>query len=882
MRRTARRSRRGAVAVALAAGVIGVAAAPSGAQDPDPTTSTSSTTTVTTAPTTPTTAPPATTTPTTPATGGDAVPEQPAPSPPATGTTTATTAVPPTTVTPPATTPQAGPEPLAAAAVTLDPANDMGDGTPVTITVTGLPAGAWVEALQCTSAVESETPSGISDHCDGFDVDYTDGNGDGTATLTLRVDALLTAGWDEPEVTDCRVPGACVIAVLVDTDDGSIEGRQVLTAPVAMAVDAPLAPPPAVSVVPDDALTDAQTVDVTASGLVWSRSAMVLQCAADPVDETDCDTGTVRYLETDASGALATRQRAFAVIDTGRGPVDCRVPGSCVMVATQDLMRTPGRFAAAGLTFDPATEVVPPTLTVSPASGLVDGQLVTVTGSGFVDEYVELYLCPPDPADGCRLTDGWGFIEDGGFTSQVEVEAIVATPAGEVDCRTSAEPCLVVASRGLPTSPRAGRAELHFTPDGPLRPPPTITLDPATDLPGEGLVTVTGRNFTTSSFAEVLVEVCTVGGAGWCDPQAETYVPTVTGGRFTVDVDVAATFTVGTTVVDCRAAPGCEVVASLGFNGRQARAALDFAPPSPPDDRYVEPVFPEVEVSRDIVYRSTTSASGAPVDLMLDIYEPAGDSEEQRPVVVWLHGGWFGGGSRADMAAYATAFAQRGYVAVSMAYRQSPGLHCCPTNDVEGVTDAVLASYDDARAGVRWLRAHADEYRIDRRAIAAGGVSAGATAAANLAHLPGQMGRSGASPIAAALPIAGVDTGRPDAGEPPMLAFHARGDNTAPLHLSQTACARAERLGATCRTVAYDGVWQPATQRQRDIIRRSGDFLAEVVLDPLGYVDWTGPTTPPTGPPVGQPSSPPSAQPPVPVVPLPVALTAATPGSGAA
>ena len=109
---------------------------------------------------------------------------------------------------------------------------------------------------------------------------------------------------------------------------------------------------------------------------------------------------------------------------------------------------------------------------MSPASGLVDGQLVTVTGSGFVDEYVELYLCPPDPADGCRLTDGWGFIEDGGFTSQVEVEAIVATPAGEVDCRTSAEPCLVVASRGLPTSPRSAGPSCTSPPTGRCARPP--------------------------------------------------------------------------------------------------------------------------------------------------------------------------------------------------------------------------------------------------------------------------------------------------------------------------------------------------------------------------------------------------------------------------
>ena len=865
---------------ALAAGAIGVAAAtPSGAQDPDPPASSPSTTTATTAPSTSTTTPTGPTTPTTsapPTTGGEAGPGQPAPPPPSTGTT-ATTTAPPTTVTSPTTgMPPAAPQPLATAAITLDPATDMTDGMPVTVTTTGLPASSWVEVVQCTSVVDGSTTDGIFENCDWWDAEFTDVVSDGTATLTLRVDAQLTTGFEEPEVTDCRPPGACVIAALVEPGDGNIGARQVLVAPVSMADDARLAPPPVVTATPHDQLADGQVVDVTASGLVWSRSAVILQCTSEPVDEADCDTGTVRYHETDASGSLSTQQRALAVIDTGHGPVDCRVPASCTMVVSQDQMRSPGRFGTAALTFDPTTEIVPPTLTVSPASGLVDGQVVTVTGSGFTDEFVELYLCPPDPADGCRLSGAWGFIEEGAFTAQVEVEAIVTTPAGEVDCRTSAEPCLLVASRGRPTSPRAGRAELHFATDGPLRPPPTITLDPASDLPDEGMVTVSGRHFATSSFAEVLVEVCTAGSAGWCDPQTETYVTPTTAGRFTVDVDVAATFTVGTTVVDCRAAPGCEVVATLGFNGRQARAALDFAPPSPPDDRYLEPVFTEVEVTRDVVYRSTTSASGAPVDLMLDIYEPAGDTEEQRPAVVWLHGGWFGSGSRADMAAYATAFAQRGYVAVSMAYRLHPGLDCCPTDDAEGVTDAVLASYDDARAGVRWLRAHADEYRIDRRAIAAGGVSAGATAAANLAHLPGQMGRSGASPIAAALPIAGVDTGRPDAGEPPMLAFHARGDNTAPLHLSQTACARAERLGTSCRTVAYDGVWQPATQRQRDIIRRSSDFLAEVVLDPLGYLDWTGPTTPPGGPPGGEPPSPPGGgpvDPPGSVMPLPVALT---------
>ena len=78
-------------------------------------------------------------------------------------------------------------------------------------------------------------------------------------------------------------------------------------------------------------------------------------------------------------------------------------------------------------------------------------------------------------------------------------------------------------------------------------------------------------------------------------------------------------------------------------------------------------MFDEVEVTRGVVYRHTTDATGAAVDLTLDVYEPAGDTDEQRPVVVWLPGGWFGTPATAPTwRAYAEAFARRGYVSVTM------------------------------------------------------------------------------------------------------------------------------------------------------------------------------------------------------------------------
>ena len=295
-------------------------------------------------------------------------------------------------------------------------------------------------------------------------------------------------------------------------------------------------------------------------------------------------------------------------------------------------------------------------------------------------------------------------------------------------------------------------------------------------------------------------------------------------------------------------------------------------PRGPSAKRYIDPVFDEVEVTHDVVYRDTVDAHGNPVRLTLDVYEPAGDTASRRPAVAWMHGGWFSGGDKADVADYAGAFAQRGYVAVSMEYRMRPELDCCPTRDAIGVTEALIDGREDAMAGLEWLHEHAAEYRIDPRAIAVGGDAAGAANAFGLAFTapppdPGGGGHAmlqqAAPPegegamLAAALPISGVSLERPAEGSPPVLAFHGTEDSLAPLHLTQANCARAEAVGSHCEAVAYQGAsGDIAFTRQRDIISRSVDFLADTVLGPLGYLDdapqrpttttshgHTGPTT---------------------------------------
>jgi acetyl esterase/lipase len=105
----------------------------------------------------------------------------------------------------------------------------------------------------------------------------------------------------------------------------------------------------------------------------------------------------------------------------------------------------------------------------------------------------------------------------------------------------------------------------------------------------------------------------------------------------------------------------------------------------------------------------------------LDLYRPA-VIEQPLPVVIWIHGGGWRSGSKAEP--IAAELATRGYAVASIEYRLS---------------DSALfpAQIDDCQAAVRWLRTHAAEYQLDSRRFAAWGVSSGA----HLATLLGTMSR---------------------------------------------------------------------------------------------------------------------------------------------
>ncbi|MFN5910912.1 MAG: T9SS type A sorting domain-containing protein [Bacteroidota bacterium] len=151
--------------------------------------------------------------------------------------------------------------------------------------------------------------------------------------------------------------------------------------------------------------------------------------------------------------------------------------------------------------------------------------------------------------------------------------------------------------------------------------------------------------------------------------------------------------------------------------------------------RYASDVFSNVTVTSDITYGFNYTFSNQPKTLKLDLYQPSADNETKRPLIFWVHGGSFLGGTKsdADMVTLATAFAKKGYVCASIDYRTG----FFPIDSANSIK-AVLRAVHDLRAAVRYFYKDAQEgdlYKIDTTNIFIGGYSAGAITALHYAYL---------------------------------------------------------------------------------------------------------------------------------------------------
>ena len=256
--------------------------------------------------------------------------------------------------------------------------------------------------------------------------------------------------------------------------------------------------------------------------------------------------------------------------------------------------------------------------------------------------------------------------------------------------------------------------------------------------------------------------------------------------------------------------------------------------------RFIDALFSDVDVTSGVEYRTAANHAGTDVNLLMDIYEPQGDTMSSRPVVVVMHGGAFaeGVGGRDDAFSAATAayLASKGFVTASIEYRTGYALSL--TAAAAEVKKAAYRALQDAKAAVRFLKANATTYRIDPEAVFLCGYSAGAIMALNYSHLTETKFLShqdtaglGAletgdnltipSSVKGSIGFAGavLDTTWLTAGAAPSICFHGTEDEVVPyesgyafgvqimpyLYGSSAIRRVSERIGYVNKLITYEG-----------------------------------------------------------------------------
>ncbi|MEM8897308.1 MAG: T9SS type A sorting domain-containing protein [Bacteroidota bacterium] len=244
----------------------------------------------------------------------------------------------------------------------------------------------------------------------------------------------------------------------------------------------------------------------------------------------------------------------------------------------------------------------------------------------------------------------------------------------------------------------------------------------------------------------------------------------------------------------------------------------------------------------NIQYGQATTLGGVEQDLLMDVYEPAGDTIAQRPLVILAHGGSFVRGTRKELGPLCEVFAAAGYVCATISYR----LQDIETADSTEFAEELIMSMNDLKASVRYFRQDAatnNTFRINPDQIYVGGTSAGAIMAVNMAymaeddeipaylqeHIDNNGGFEGnsnditefTSEVQGVVSYSGsiLRLSWMDAGDPPYVAIHeeldpvvlcglSKLDTSATPYFIRGACdmeARAEEVGIANNTVVFEG-----------------------------------------------------------------------------
>ncbi|NJY61729.1 alpha/beta hydrolase [Salinimicrobium sp. CDJ15-81-2] len=151
----------------------------------------------------------------------------------------------------------------------------------------------------------------------------------------------------------------------------------------------------------------------------------------------------------------------------------------------------------------------------------------------------------------------------------------------------------------------------------------------------------------------------------------------------------------------------------------------------PAQERYLDDIFESQEALTE------TYAVKDGEELKLDIYQPKNDTASARPLIVFMHGGGFAGGTRTNEAEvkFAQAASKKGYVAVQISYRLTrKGQSFGCDYEASGKMETFKKAAEDFMDAVQFMLNNAEEYQISSDKVIVGGSSAGAEAVLNAVY----------------------------------------------------------------------------------------------------------------------------------------------------
>ncbi|MEG9327523.1 alpha/beta hydrolase [Salinimicrobium catena] len=269
-------------------------------------------------------------------------------------------------------------------------------------------------------------------------------------------------------------------------------------------------------------------------------------------------------------------------------------------------------------------------------------------------------------------------------------------------------------------------------------------------------------------------------------------------------------------------------------------------------EKYVDSLF-SVQEAKTVVY-----ATKAGEELVIDLYQPK-NSEGKTPLIIFMHGGGFSGGSpkNPQEVKFAKIAAARGYSVGLISYRltrKGESFGC--DFEAEGKIETFRAAAEDFMDSAGFMHKNAEKFGIDKEKIIVGGSSAGAEAVLNAVYNPDLMFKDAEKysdlKFSAVISLAGalVDVRYlTEENAVPGIFFHGTDDNlvpyaTAPHHYcennkpgylildgSKTIVEKLEELDTSYLFYTFKGARHEISGMPFDHLPQVFEFLKKVLFN---------------------------------------------------